>query len=380
MKNALSRGDTPESPKRLFRAAAPARGLRAGGGLAPLGLVLLCLLAAPAHAGPALSGLPQDEAGNREAPEGPVAPPPDTRAVEILERAARLQGGTEFAADLRTFHAHFDLEVFRADQGRGNFEVERAFVLNGSKGRLWTLKRLSGSDAPFSVMVYDGEDCWRVGEDGLVTVFTDQPSVYATDIRNMEDDARLTAQLFRFFFVQTWIREVSGLRYLGERTEGGIALHAIEGRMPAWIAGEGRTLVHLLILVRKEGDLIDRVRITDLARDGKRRTFRFDRYYRNPQGVLVPCNVKIYGDDESHHEMQIALKADFRHGKDASGKDRRIVVPHMEFNVKIPAEYFRLPEEDRLPAPKGPWTPLPAAGSGDRPPAAGDPPLRTPGA
>ena len=141
----------------------------------------------------AAAGLAQDEQEK--------AVPDETRdAVMILEEAAVLQGGDEIQADLKNFRAAFNLELFDPDEGRGNFYVERFFAYRDDSGIMWTKRRRDDPRAPCSVTVYNGEEAWRIGEKGRVQIFTDRPSQYKTDLENLLDDVRLTAQMFRFFF------------------------------------------------------------------------------------------------------------------------------------------------------------------------------------
>lgn len=331
------------------------RGSRSPGAAVVLGvgLLLVLLIGTPLDGAPSLSPAESDE------PEKPAAPERDTRALEILQKAAAAQGGKEIQAGLRNFHAHFTLEVHDPEKGQINLEVERIFDFSGEWGMLWTQKRHSGSKAPFSATVFNSEDAWRIGDKGKVTVFTDRPSVYKTDIRNIEDDTRLTAQLFRFFFLGALASEVSALHCKSDKTVDGESCHIVEGRIKAWLGGEGQTLVLLTMAVDKKSSLVRKVTIHDLARGGERRTFRFSRYIKNSQGVLIPGNIKIYGKDSTRHEMQIGLQVDFVEKKSAAGKTSRKAVPRMEFNVKVPAHYFKLPEEDIVPLPKPPWQALP---------------------
>ncbi len=324
-------------------------------------LIGIALLAAPAY--PQTEGdeekqpVPSGEEAAK--PDKEKTPAGDQKARGILLKAAAAQGGEEIQTRMRNFHAHFALEVHDPDKGQINLEVERILDMRGESGKLWTLKRHSGSDAPFTATVFNSEDSWRIGDEGKVTVFTDRPSVFETDIKNIEDDTLLTAQLFRFFFLGAFSSEVHALRYRGEKDVDGTPCHILDGMIKAWLGGEGQTAVHLIMAVDKKSDLVRKVTIYDLGGNGGRRSFRFSRYIENPQGVLIPGNIKIYGHDESHHEMQIALQVDFVDRKTKDGKKSRKAVPRIEFNVKIPPRYFELPQEDVVPLPRGPWKSLP---------------------
>ena len=88
------------------------------------------------------------------------------------------------------------------------------------------------------------------------------------------------------------------------------------------------------------------MRITDLAEGGQRRTFRFDKYYRNSQKILAPCQIKIFSKDEERYDMQISVRVKSVREKDADGNEIRKRIPRIEFNVPMPEEYFEIPEPE----------------------------------
>jgi len=273
-------------------------------------------------------------------------------AVMILEEAAVLQGGEEIQADLKNFRAVFNLELFDPDEGRGNFYVERFFAYRDDSGIMWTKKRRDDPRSPCTVTVYNGEEAWRIGEKGRVQIFTDRPSQYKTDLQNLLDDVRLTSQMYRFFFVKTLLETVDDLRLLGKRRIDGKPVHVIEGTTTAWLGGEGTTRVLLKIAVEREKNRIFEVTLTDLALDGQKRRFRFGSYRRNEQGVLVPCQVKIFGEDEQRHEMQVGLRVTSEEIKNDLGETVKEIRPVIAFNVPMPESAFEVPDPDKIVPPE----------------------------
>jgi|GEM_PF-2720712 len=297
----------------------------------------------------------QTEPADGDSPQ-PAPPPPveAVRALEILNEAAEVQGGAQILESLESFRASFKLEVFDPDSGRGNFEVERLFAYRDDEGIMWTRKKVDDAQAPYTELVYNGLDAWRIDAEGKVTVFTDRPSTFKTDINNIERDVRLTAQLFRFFFVRNLIGWAQNLRHLGEREIEGRTCAMIHGEARAWLGDREETRVRLEIAVDAETHVISQVKLRELipaeevqgllGDGGQRRTFRFERYYRNSQNVLIPCRVKIYGRDESRHEMQLGLNSTVREVEGPDGRKVRKRRPRITFNVTILEKMFTIPE------------------------------------
>jgi len=310
----------------------------------PISTLLLLFFAAATLALPAAAA----EGGAATLPAAEKPSPEQAAALKILDEAADLQGADAILSHLENFRASFNLEVFDPDRGRGNFEVERFFAYKGDSGIMWTKKKRADTSDPWSAIVFDGTEAWRIGEkDGgekEVVIFTDKPAAYKTHLTNINDDVRLTAQMFRFFFVRNLAGAMKDARFVGERRLNGTPVFVIEGTASAWLRKEGRTVVHLRIAVDREKHTIAEVRITDLARGGKQRIFRFERYTRNDQGVLIPCRIKIYGEDETNYTMQIALKVETREEKGEDGKTVKHRIPKIIFNASFPEKAFSIPD------------------------------------
>ena len=309
----------------------------------PLSLTILVLAAVfPLSAGISF--------GQEKALAGDEAAAELRKARRILTDSAATQGGEEIVADLRNFRAFFKLEVFDAEKGRGNFDVQRLFVAGGDLDKMWTRKRHDGSKSKWSTIVWDGFDGWRIAEkDGKneLTIFTDRPSAFKTDLRNIDADVRLTGQMFHFFFVQTLLDRVPDMRYVRESRVGDEPVHILEGRISAWLGEDEKTVVLLKIAMSRKDNRILEIRLIDLARDGKRRMFRFDKYRRNSQGVLVPNLIRIYGEDEKKQTMQISLDVDISEKKNSEGRTVRQVIPKIAFNVTVPEKLFEIPKPEK---------------------------------
>lgn len=269
-------------------------------------------------------------------------PPSKAEAIDILSKAAAKQSGEEIVVDLKNFKAFFNLEVFDADRGKGNFKVERLFDNGVPTGRMWTKKKHDGKKSPYSTLVHDGEEAWRIGEDGEVVIFTDKPDAYKTDLKNLEDDLRLTRQMFGFFFVRTLLEELDELSLVGESEVGGRDVYRLEGKTSAWLGDENPTLVYLVIHVDKKNFTVNEVELIDLSIAERRRLFVFSRYARNNQGVLVPGNVKIFRDSAERPYMAIALMTETK--ETSTGKKH---IPKIWFNTTVEKELFTIPPQKK---------------------------------
>jgi len=267
-----------------------------------------------------------------------VVNPSQAKAMEILSKAAAKQGGEEIVADLKNFRAFFNLEVFDAERGKGNFKVERLFDNSGSTGRMWTKKKHDDKKSPYSTLVHDGEEAWRIGQDNEVVIFTDKPDAYKTDLKNLEDDLRLTRQMFRFFFVRTLLGELDELALVGESLVGNREVYRLEAKTSAWLGDENETLVYLVIHVDKKDYTVNEVELIDLSIAERRRLFVFSKYARNTQGVLVPGNVKIFTESLERPYMQIGIEITTK--ETSTGKKR---IPKIEFNITVEKELFTIP-------------------------------------
>lgn len=271
-----------------------------------------------------------------------VVTPAQAKAIEILTKAAAKQGGEEIVADLKNFRAFFNLVVFDEERGRGNFKVERLFDNSGSTGRMWTKKKHDDKNSPYSTLVHDGEEAWRIGQDEEVAIFTDKPDAYKTDLKNLEDDLHLTRQMFRFFFVRTLLGELDELSFVGESLVRGRDVYRLEAKTSAWLGDENETLVYLVIHVDKKDYTVNEVELIDLSIADRRRTFVFTRYARNAKGVLVPGNVKIFGRSTEQWIMQIAIEAPKVETK--TGTKR---IPRIDFNVTVDEKLFSIPTPEK---------------------------------
>lgn len=299
-------------------------------------VAIMCLSTfTPAHS--------QDENEAREVSptQIEVLSPEQAKAVEILKKAAQKQGGEKILASLKSFQAIFNMEVHDPEAGQANFYVERYFEDYGHSGRMWTKKKHDSKNSPFSTIVHDGEEAWRIGHDGEVAIFTDKPDAYKTDLQNLEDDLQLTKQMFRFFFVKTMLEELDDLSFVGQGKERKNDVFILKAKTKAWLGGEKKTRVYLSIFVDKNAFTINEVRLSDLSQGVCKRTFVFSRYCRNAQDVLVPGNVKIFGESLNKPKMQIALKVKGDEG------NSNVKVPQIDFNTAVPPEYFKIPAPEK---------------------------------
>ena len=263
-------------------------------------------------------------------------------AEEILEQAAKAQGGARITGDLKSFYAEFETNYFKKDEGKVYYQVKRIFKF---PCLMWTEKKHDIQDGP-SYEVYNGEDSWFVTPEGKMVVYTDKPSTFKTDIENLEKDMRLTKQMFRYFFIANLAEEIKALKRLANEplpfSRKKDTVFLLEGRTTGWIGGDHEIAVYLKIYIEPEQRTVLAVRMTDPNKTENTRLFLFDEYLRNKQGVLVPVRVKMYPGDAVKPEMTVYMNC--RPVEDESGKET--VIPVIEFNMPVDAALFNLPEEE----------------------------------
>lgn len=259
----------------------------------------------------------------------------DLTAQEILSRAAKKQGGEEIAKNFKSFSADFETWYNHPDKGEVYFQVKRIFVF---PCLIWTEKRHETQSKP-TWEIYNGEDGWFVDEENETTIYTDKPSSYKTDIENLEEDVRVTRELFHNFFIANLRNEISDLERLSDKPfrPGGKPVHLVTGRRSTRYEGEREKTVYLNIFVDPEQDLVLAVRMIGLDERRVSRLFVFEKFLENKQGVIVPTRIVILRNDEPEPEMKIYINCE----KDENDKIR----PLLEFNVEHDPAIFMLPEE-----------------------------------
>jgi hypothetical protein len=303
-------------------------------------LIAFFLGAAALTAGPPAAGKPQEASDAPRQEEAGKKESPQPGAGEILMKAAEVQGGKEIAAKLNNFKAEFESEYIKPDKGKVYYEVERVFMF---PSYLWTRKKHEVHKKP-SIEGYDGLDGWIRMPDGKLTVYTDSPARYENDMENLAEDARLTRQMFRYFFIANLRDEINDLNRLSDkpvpRSGKPAAAYTLEGKVTGWI-GKDKT-VRLKIFVDPEKYIVRAVQMDDLDLDGRRRLFLFDDYTLNSQGILVPMSIQMFSDNEAYPEMKISING--KEGKDPEGN--RTVYPNIEFNLDLDVDLFKVPEEE----------------------------------
>ena len=257
-------------------------------------------------------------------------------AEEILAEAAKRQGGGEISKNPTSFEAQFETDYYDENKGKIYFQVHRRFK---TPCYLWTRK--NRENKPASTLVYNGEDGWRIDPDGRLVVYTDKPSTFKTDMKNLEQDVRVTRQMLKFFFIANLGPEIRGLKRLSDGTvpmEGDKAF-VLEGKTSGLVGGERETTVYLKIYVDPTTYQVRAVKMRDLSRGGKLRTFVFKLYFKNEQGILIPLQIFLYKENDTRPEMKLFIKTEGR------GKDGKEIVPMIWFNRSFDPKLFRIPDE-----------------------------------
>lgn len=260
-------------------------------------------------------------------------------AEQILDMAAKKQGGERIAKKPVSFEAYFTTQYYNKEKGQINFEVKRIFQ---APYKLWTRKNRENKKPTYEV--YDGEDSWFVEADGKVIVYTEKPATHKTDIENIERDAKLTRQMLKFFFVAAMKKEIKDLKRVKDSiaptadNKRGEPSFLLEGKSTGWIGGEKETTVVLHIYVGKKSHQVNAVRMMDPNHGGMARLFLFSKYMENDQGVRIPLNIKMFRGTDPFPEMTIGI---FCERKEETKK----VIPRIWFNKKVDPKLFICPEE-----------------------------------
>ncbi|MFH2002459.1 MAG: hypothetical protein ABIK28_22490 [Planctomycetota bacterium] len=274
------------------------------------------------------------------APEDPAqaaeAVTRDLTAQEILDKAGTVQGGGEIARNLRSFSADFETEYYKEDEGQVYYQVKRLFQYPCV---LWTEKKHETQAKP-TWEVYNGEDGWFIDAEKKVTVYTDKPSTYETDIENLEEDVRVTRELFRYFFIAKLSRELNDMERLSDEPvfKGNPPVHVVAGKTTTYAGGEEEKTVYLKIYIDPKESLVVAVRMKNLDAQLQDRLFIFEKHLKNRQGVLVPTLIKMYGEEEKKPEMKIFINSE-------KGDDDKFY-PMIDFNIKIDPKLVNLPEKE----------------------------------
>ena len=259
-------------------------------------------------------------------------------AEEILSKAAEVQGGKEIAAHLKNFKAKFESTYFDPEKARVIYDVTRVFMF---PSYIWTEKKHGMNKKP-SIQGFDGQDGWIIMPNGKLVVYTDKPATFKTDMENLERDARLTKEMFRYFFIANLRDQVKELSRKSDkpvpRSNKIDPAFVIEGKTTGWI--DKNKTVRLKIYVDQKTYQVKAVQMDDLG-SSRRRLFLFDLYHKNRQGVLVPVSVKMFSGNDP--EPEISIDMDFAKGKDKEGKD--ILYPLIDFNLDIDFKLFAIPDE-----------------------------------
>lgn len=265
-------------------------------------------------------------------------------AEEILKKAADVQGGKEIVEKgLKNFKAQFLSEFKHPEKGKIYYEVTRIFQLPSF---LWTKKKHEHHKNP-TWEVYNGTDGWFINfADGKknVTVYTDKPATYQTDIKNLEEDVRITKQMFKFFFIANLQKEINDMTRLPDKplpmAKKDDRFYVVGGKTTGWIGGKDKKTIYINIFIDPKNYQVRAVWMEDLGLNGKERLFLFDKYRKNRQGVMIPGKISMLSNDSDAGipEMKITLDGDA--GED--GKPFYLI----DFNVELDANLFNIPEDE----------------------------------
>ncbi|MHC4945297.1 MAG: hypothetical protein ACYTG7_19955 [Planctomycetota bacterium] len=268
------------------------------------------------------------------------APPVEEKATlsaeEILARTGKKQGGEEIAKNFRSFWADFETWYNHPDRGEVYFQVKRIFQF---PDMLWTEKRHETQDNP-TWEVFDGTDGWFIDAEGNVKVYTDSPSSYKTDMENLEQDVRITRELFNNFFIANLRGDLNDLERLSDKplSKGKTPMYVVAGKRSTRIRDEKERTAYLKIFVDPDEFIVKAVEMIDLQNRDQSRRFLFEAFLRTRQGVLIPTRVLLQQEDEKEPEMKIYINCE-------RGKDQKIY-PTIKFNITVKPELFQIPEPD----------------------------------
>lgn len=297
--------------------------------LMTLGMTLVFVLSA--------LGAPQDSvvAGDDNKTDE-KAEPGKVTADRLLDKAAEVQGGKEIATKFRNFSADFETEYYNKEKGQVYYQVKRIFQ---PPHLLWTEKKHDSQANP-TREVYNGLDGWFIDAEGNAVVYTDKPSTFETDIANLEEDVRITHELFKYFFIARLAKELNDKERLGDAPvfKGNSACHVISGKTMTYVSGDEQETVYIKIYIDPKSHYVSAVRLFDLDSRTQDKLFVFEKHLRNRQDVLVPTRIKMYGKDEDKPEMKIFINTEL-------GEDDTLY-PLIDFNTKLDPTLFNVPGEE----------------------------------
>lgn len=260
----------------------------------------------------------------------------DPTAEEILQKAAEKQGGLKIAKKFNNFKADFETQFYREDKGQVYYQVKRIYQF---PDLLWTEKKHETQKKP-TREIFNGEDAWFVEPEGEIVVYTDNPSSFKTDLENIEEDVRVTRELFRNFFIANLRSEINDLKRVKDAPiyAGGKPLFVVEGKLPSRVESEQVKTVYVKIYVDPETFEVRGVRMIDLS-GGARRLFVFEDYMENRQKVMVPIRIKMHNEPVKEKKPDMTIFLNCKEGEEGE------VYPLIDFNVDIDPDLFNLPDE-----------------------------------
>lgn len=255
-------------------------------------------------------------------PQAAQQPAFEAPAEDILERAIAVQSGGDIAKDVRDFQVRFYLTT-SGDKGKVELDVECKF-------KAPNLLRTHVVERAMTGTVYDegfdGTDAW-FKEGDQVTKY--EPPDHVRDRDRVLEQTEQLRLLLRFFFLANLKSNLTELRRLPNQSQGDVEAYVLRARAEIEEYREGPTDVTLWI-DQKSGNLLG-VKLEPVAKAGVSLHFCFWFHGRNPQGVLVPGNIKLFRDGAAEPSDEFALHVE---------QDGKVEWNSIRFNTGLAAAAF----------------------------------------
>jgi len=237
----------------------------------------------------------------------------EERAQEILTAAAVAQRGETALPRPSSLHGLFSVTARKPD-GSGTFsvEVERFYARSPERMLTRRTETLARSD---SSVGFDGQAFWmRDNRDGQVTIYSDDPETFHTDLAFEREQLELTRLILDVISVDGLMEQLSEARFvtretlnvpsrrrLGDDRE----VDVIRGQLPDVIfgpdldappprPGDAPPLLDIRMSIDAESHYVHRVELSTIGR-AQRQVWQMvlSRHARNADDLIVPQTIRL---------------------------------------------------------------------------------------
>lgn len=237
----------------------------------------------------------------------------EERAQEILTAAAVAQRGETALPRPSSLHGLFSVTGRKPD-GSGSFSVEVERFYERSPERMLTRRTetLAHSD---SSVGFDGQVFWmRDNRDGQVTLYSDDPETFHTDLALEREQLELTRLILDVISVDGLMEQLSEARFVARETLNipsrrslgdDREVDVVRGKLPDVIFGPDRAappprpgdpppLVDIEMSIDAETHFVHRVELSTIGRE-QRQVWQMvlSRHALNADDLIVPLTIRL---------------------------------------------------------------------------------------